>query len=165
MREGLSNVMSILTSAKARTPAAMTSIDHGSDAGDAVPTTDDVKLDMTKLEKSRAADKRPAAKQPESYRGAKARAGGREPGVYVVTRGRCVVVNPADGYRACHLQGGEIFGEADLLKIVGYEFFGDIIADSDDVECMFISTRDFREIPDFEKHTMKEFANQRLSIR
>ena len=100
-----------------------------------------------------------------TYRGAQARAGGHQPGVYVVTRGSATVVNTADGYRACQLRGGEIFGEADLLKIVGYEFFGDIIADCDDCQVMFISTRHFHEIPEFEKITMKEFAVERLSIR
>lgn len=100
-----------------------------------------------------------------TYRGAQARAGGHQPGVYLVTRGVATVVNPADGYRACQLRGGEIFGEADQLKIVGYEFFGDIIAESDECQCMFISTRHLREIPEFEKLTMKEFAEARLSIR
>jgi hypothetical protein len=36
------------------------------------------------------------------------------------------------------------------LKVVGYEFFGDIIADSEEVECLFISLNDFYKIPLFE---------------
>lgn len=47
-----------------------------------------------------------------------------EPGIYIVTRGSAKVVNIEDGYQAAVLKGGDFFGETDILKCMGYEFFG-----------------------------------------
>ena len=58
-------------------------------------------------------------------------------GIYVVVKGSCSIVNDEDGYEPGLLKGGEMFGESDLLKIVGYDFFGRVIA-AEDCECMFI---------------------------
>lgn len=60
-------------------------------------------------------------------------------GIFIIIKGKCAVVNRPDNYQACVIQGGEIFGESDILKIVGYDFFGDIVAETSEVECMFIS--------------------------
>lgn len=60
-------------------------------------------------------------------------------GLYIIIKGRCKVVHKKDNILATYLQGGECFGESDLLKIVGFDFFGDIIADSNEVECLYIS--------------------------
>ena len=59
-------------------------------------------------------------------------------------------MNPDDGYVAKRLKQGDYFGESDLLKAVGYSFFGNIIADSDDLECWFIKMKDLSRIPAFE---------------
>lgn len=71
-------------------------------------------------------------------------------GLYVIIKGRCKVVHNKDNYTATYLQGGECFGESDLLKIVGFDYFGDIIADSDEVQCLYISQQNFQKIPLFE---------------
>ena len=60
-------------------------------------------------------------------------------GFYFIIKGYANVVNPDDGFIAKRLKQGDYFGESDLLKSVGYSFFGDIIADSDDFECWYIS--------------------------
>ena len=82
----------------------------------------------------------------------------KDNGIFVIIKGSCSVINKADGYQACSLKGGEMFGESDILKIVGYDFFGDIIADSDEVECMYISTAHVKMIPQFELNHLKNFG-------
>lgn len=74
----------------------------------------------------------------------------RVAGFYVIIKGRCKVVHNQDRYLATYLQGGECFGESDLLKMVGFDFFGDIIADSEEVQCLYISQQNFLKIPRFE---------------
>ena len=41
------------------------------------------------------------------------------------------------------LKKGDYFGESEIIRVIGFDFFGDIIADSDEVECMFISKYNF----------------------
>lgn len=71
-------------------------------------------------------------------------------GFYVITKGLCKVVHLEDGYEAARLRGGECFGESDLLQLVGFDYFGDIVAESDVVECIYISSKNFGKIPLFE---------------
>jgi len=59
------------------------------------------------------------------------------------------------------LQGGEFFGESEILKVIGYDYFGDIIAESEEVECMFISQDDLLKIPLYELVEIKNFAEKR----
>lgn len=59
-------------------------------------------------------------------------------GFYFITKGTAAVRNHDDGYVAKKLTQGDYFGESDPLKVVGYTFFGEIVADSDDLECWFI---------------------------
>lgn len=73
-----------------------------------------------------------------------------ENGLYFITNGRCVIKNHDDGYISKHLHQGDYFGEGDSLKVIDYTFYGEIIADSDDVECWFIPVGEFWKIPLFE---------------
>ena len=59
------------------------------------------------------------------------------------------------------MQGGEFFGESEILKVIGYDYFGDIIAESEEVECMFISQDDLLKIPLYELVEIKNFAEKR----
>lgn len=45
-------------------------------------------------------------------------------GFYLIRRGCLVCKNTDDGYEAKELVPGDYFGESDLLRCVGYEFFG-----------------------------------------
>lgn len=85
-------------------------------------------------------------------------------GFYVIIQGHCKVVHLKDGHEATQLQGGDCFGESDLLKIVGFDFFGDIIADSAEVQCLYISTQNFGKIPLFEQNNIRDYARQRRAI-
>lgn len=64
---------------------------------------------------------------------------------------------------AKQLNHGDFFGDADLLHVVGYSFFGDIIATTD-VELMYIPAAKFNKIPLFEQMEMKELAKKRQDI-
>jgi hypothetical protein len=75
-----------------------------------------------------------------------------------------MIRNHDDGYVSKSLHQGDYFGESDCLKVLGYTFYGEIVADSDDVECWFIPAGDFWKIPLFEQLTMKEVASSRRDI-
>lgn len=51
-----------------------------------------------------------------------------------------------------------------MLQCVGYSFFGEIIADTDDVECWFIPEERFVRIPQYEQAKMKEYAEKRRDV-
>lgn len=89
---------------------------------------------------------------------------GKRNGLYFITRGYCVVRNHDDGYCSKTLKQGDFFGESDLLKCIGYQFFGEIAADSDDVECWYIPSDQFWKIPLFEQVHMKELSLKRRDI-
>lgn len=61
-----------------------------------------------------------------------------------------MIRNRDDGIVAKKLKQGDYFGESDLLKSIGYQFFGEIVAASDDLECWFIPFKEFSRIPLFE---------------
>ena len=63
------------------------------------------------------------------------------------------------------MQGGEFFGESEILKVIGYDYFGDIIAESEEVECMFVSQDDLLKIPLYELVEIKNFAEKRQSLK
>ena len=87
-----------------------------------------------------------------------------EGGLYLIKQGYCAVRNHDDGFQAKRLNQGDFFGESDLLKCVGYSFFGEIVADSDDVECWFIPQEKFAKIPLFEQMHMKTLAESRRDV-
>ena len=72
-----------------------------------------------------------------------------------------MIRNQDDGFVSKRLKQGDYFGESDILKVVGYNFFGEIVADSDDLECWFIPLKDMPRIPLFEQLQLKYEAQAR----
>ena len=58
--------------------------------------------------------------------------------MYLIISGHCIIKNHDDNFESKILIKGDYFGDSDILKCVGYSFFGDIYAHSDSVECWFI---------------------------
>lgn len=85
-------------------------------------------------------------------------------GFYLIKQGHCLVQNHDDHYRAKVLKQGDFFGESDLLQCVGYSFFGEIVAETDDVECWYIPEERFVRIPLYEQERMKELAEKRRDV-
>ena len=52
-------------------------------------------------------------------------------------------MNHDDQYNSKLLTNGDYFGETEMLKCIGYEWFGDIYVESTDFECLYISIEDF----------------------
>lgn len=63
------------------------------------------------------------------------------------------------------MKKGEYFGDSDISKSVGYGFFGSIIAESDQVETLFISMEDFDKIPLFEQKLIQIHSMNRKEMR
>ena len=59
-------------------------------------------------------------------------------GIYIIKEGRCGVIHSKDNYEATSLIQGDIFGESEYFSIRGYDFFGDIVAQSQSVKIWFI---------------------------
>lgn len=72
--------------------------------------------------------------------------------------------NHDDDFSIKQLNASEFFGESEIFKSVGFEFFGDIFADTD-VEFMFIPQETFKKIPLFEQLVIKEYAERREVIK
>ena len=85
-------------------------------------------------------------------------------GFYLINDGTCRVVNHDDQYSFQILKKGDFFGEAEILKTVDFCFFGDIIAHSPTVECLFIPAAEFKKIPQFEQILIKKYAENRQDI-
>lgn len=60
------------------------------------------------------------------------------------------MVHPNDKFMAKELRRWDFFGECELLKVIGYTYFGEIIATSDEVRVLFISQANFKKIPVYE---------------
>ena len=90
---------------------------------------------------------------------------GFEDGFYLINQGKCRVVNHDDGYCFQELKKGDFFGESETLKSIGFAFFGDIVADTDDVECLFIPQDEFMKTPTYEKNQIRQYAEQRADIK
>ena len=75
--------------------------------------------------------------------------------MYLILSGTAKIVNGTDNFEAKHLKFGDYFGESEMLRVIGFDFFGDIYADSDDVECFFISRENFKKIAIFEMMKIK----------
>lgn len=54
-----------------------------------------------------------------------------EQGIYILNEGTCKIVHILDGLEAKELKRGDIFGECDLLKTIGYNYYGDIVVSSE----------------------------------
>ena len=68
--------------------------------------------------------------------------------------GTCKIRHRYDQFEVRELRRWDFFGECDLLKVIvrtshlikeiqGYTYFGDIVADSDEVRVLYISTSNF----------------------
>jgi hypothetical protein len=79
-------------------------------------------------------------------------------GLYILESGLCRVVHPEDKYMAKELKRWDFFGECDLLKVVGYTYFGEIVAASPEVRVLFISNANFKKIPVYEQFVMKQYC-------
>ena len=86
-------------------------------------------------------------------------------GFYLILQGRCKVLNRDDGYCGKILQGGDFFGESDILKCIGYEYFGDVIVETKECECLFVTQEDFMKLPIFERMSIKEYSRKREALR
>ena len=71
-------------------------------------------------------------------------------GLFYIVKGSCIVRNKEDRFEGKIIREGDFFGEGDLLKCVDYTFFGEIVAQSEQVEVLYIGEDDFHKIPIFE---------------
>lgn len=85
-------------------------------------------------------------------------------GFFLITQGKCLVVNQEDGYCFQQLMNGHFFGEADVLKTIDFSFFGDIVADSEEVRCLYMTSKEFMTLPAYERILIKRFAEKRSEI-
>lgn len=85
-------------------------------------------------------------------------------GIYIIESGKCCIQHPNDEFMAKELTRWDFFGECDLLKVVGYTYFGDIVVTSDKVQVLFISTSAFKKIPVYEQFVMKQYCQARQDI-
>lgn len=75
--------------------------------------------------------------------------------MFLILSGTAKIVNSKDHYEAKQLKFGDYFGESEMIRVIGFDFFGDIYADSDEVECFFISRENFSKIALFEIEKIK----------
>ena len=79
-------------------------------------------------------------------------------GMYIIDTGRCKLVNPYDNFQISTISRGDFFGEANTLKIPSFNYFGDVIANSESLTCLFISNQDMQRIPIHEIEAMRNFS-------
>lgn len=85
-------------------------------------------------------------------------------GFYLILDGSCIVRNHDDKYVCKKLKRSDFFGESDILKIIGFDFFGDIITETP-IVCYFISKDNFNKIPLYEQNMIKKYAESREVIK
>mmetsp|Transcript_23184 Transcript_23184/g.22680 ORF Transcript_23184/g.22680 Transcript_23184/m.22680 type:complete len:101 (+) Transcript_23184:1712-2014(+) len=76
-------------------------------------------------------------------------------GVYIIDTGRCKIINPYDKSVFNTIQRGDYFGENESLKIPSNNYFGEIVADDDEVTCLFISNENMIRLPIYEMKAMR----------
>lgn len=76
-------------------------------------------------------------------------------GMYLIVSGIAKIVNSKDNHAPKLLKKGDYFGESEIIRVIGFDFFGDIIAESDKVETLFISKANFQKIALFEQMNIK----------
>ena len=79
-------------------------------------------------------------------------------GIYLIDSGQCSIMHPTDQFNAKTLRRWDFFGEIDMLKVVGYQYFGDIVVATDEVTCFYISAENFKKIPVYEQMQMKMYC-------
>lgn len=83
-------------------------------------------------------------------------------GLYIIESGTCHLVHRNDQFNAREMRRWDFFGECELLKCIGYTYFGDVIAVSEkEVRTLFISKANFKKIPVYEQLVMKQYCQAR----
>ena len=85
-------------------------------------------------------------------------------GIYIIEKGKWAIVNPYDKYLAKVLYKNDIFGENDILRINGYQAYGDILS-LNSVECIFLSKEWLNRIPFYELYNIKQFLATRIELK
>ena len=65
--------------------------------------------------------------------------------VCMILSGSAYIVNnqlPKEKQKLCELRNGDIFGESDLIRHAGIDFFGDIVAGPNGLECLVLMAPD-----------------------
>lgn len=75
------------------------------------------------------------------------------------------MINRDDNYCFQILKKGDFFGESDILKCIDFSFFGNIVAETPKVQCLFIPREEFLKIPKFERTQIKKYAENRGDIQ
>eukprot|EP00347_Sterkiella_histriomuscorum_P001557 403371576 len=83
--------------------------------------------------------------------------------IMLIMSGKCKILNTFDDNKEiAQLKRGDIIGESDFLRLVSYDFFGEIVADSDEgVECLIINKPD-KFISFEEKKKLVEIFKEKL---
>lgn len=84
--------------------------------------------------------------------------------MYFIISGKAQIINTQDDYEAKTLKKGDYFGESEIIRVIGFDFFGDVVAESETVECLFISKQNFQKIALFEQMNIKQHALKREVI-
>ena len=81
----------------------------------------------------------------------------------MIIEGKCDIINPTDGYVISHLSYGDLFGECNSFKVIGYNYFGDIVANGQ-VTTAKIMYEDLKQIPLYEIARISANCNKRENI-
>jgi hypothetical protein len=65
------------------------------------------------------------------------------------------LIHRYDNFNAKEMRRWDFFGECDLIKVIGHTYFGDVVAQSEQVRTLFISKANFKKIPVYEQLVMK----------
>ena len=84
-------------------------------------------------------------------------------GIYIIFKGKCIIANPFDQFIPKILFKYDLFGENDMLRINGYQSFGDIIT-MNNVEWLFLSKQSISRIPFYEQFIIKQYLSNRSDL-
>jgi len=76
-------------------------------------------------------------------------------GIYIIREGKCFVKNPTDNYTLITLIAGDVFGENEILRIKGYNYFGDIYTENE-THFWQIPKKVIERIPEYDLDRMKK---------
>lgn len=77
--------------------------------------------------------------------------------LYVIVNGKCSIRHPQDNYAVGQVGVGEFFGESELLGEMGYDYFGDIIADRG---ATFLCIKGLKRVVAYDLKQVKENAKK-----
>jgi hypothetical protein len=52
-----------------------------------------------------------------------------------------------------------------MLRVIGYSYFGDIVAESDKVSILFVKGKQFKRVPYYEQRKMVEYCKSRNEVQ